>query len=221
MPFMPKLYTYCIPVDDGAAPNPYWGVCTLAICKPAIRRTAQCGDWVVGTGSKRSPIGDISNRVVYAMRISKVLTFQQYDRWTKKFNPNKIPKFSHSDVRRRLGDSIYDYSTGRARQRRGVHNSKNKPTDLRGKNVLISDHFFYFGNRPRILPPRLRAIVKQTQGHRVRRNRPFITPFLRWLKSLNLQPNKLYGLPATKLMSNNGDRRCDDAKRDLKTCSVC
>jgi hypothetical protein len=23
---MPKLYTYCIPYDDGAAPNPYWGI---------------------------------------------------------------------------------------------------------------------------------------------------------------------------------------------------
>jgi hypothetical protein len=45
------LFTYCIPYDDGAAPNPFWGLCTLAICKPSIRRVAKEGDWVVGTGS--------------------------------------------------------------------------------------------------------------------------------------------------------------------------
>jgi hypothetical protein len=41
---MKKLYSYCIPVDDGAAPNPFWDICTLVICKPVIRRTAQIGD---------------------------------------------------------------------------------------------------------------------------------------------------------------------------------
>ena len=50
----PTLFTYCIPIDDGAAPNPYWGICTLVICKPVIRRVANVGDWVVGIGSKNS-----------------------------------------------------------------------------------------------------------------------------------------------------------------------
>lgn len=65
-----KLYSYCLRWDDGAAPNPFWGVCTLAICKPAIRRTAKVGDWVVGLGSANSPIGNISDSVVYAMRVT-------------------------------------------------------------------------------------------------------------------------------------------------------
>ncbi len=38
------LYTYCIPYDDGAAPNPFWGQCTLVICKPRIRKVARPGD---------------------------------------------------------------------------------------------------------------------------------------------------------------------------------
>lgn len=46
-----RLFSYCIPVDDGAAPNPFWGVCTLTICKSKIRRVAEIGDWVVGVGS--------------------------------------------------------------------------------------------------------------------------------------------------------------------------
>jgi len=61
---MNRLYSYTIPIDDGAAPNPFWGTCTLAICKPAIRRTAKVGNWVVGLGSKNAPSGDLSGKVV-------------------------------------------------------------------------------------------------------------------------------------------------------------
>jgi hypothetical protein len=72
---VPRLFSYVLRKDDGAAPNPFWGVCTLAICKPVIRRTAEVDDWVVGTGSKRAPDGrDLSGTVVYAMRITKKLS---------------------------------------------------------------------------------------------------------------------------------------------------
>ena len=57
------LYSYTIAIDTGFAPNPFNGFCTLACCKPGIRRTAQDGDYVVGIGPKGS-----GNRVVYAMR---------------------------------------------------------------------------------------------------------------------------------------------------------
>ena len=55
---MPTLYTYVMPYDGGSAPNPYWGICTLVICKPKIRLSAQVGDWVVGTGSIRARVTD-------------------------------------------------------------------------------------------------------------------------------------------------------------------
>ena len=44
----PRLFSYTIPIDDGAAPNPFHGMCTLAICKPGIRRVAKKGDWIAG-----------------------------------------------------------------------------------------------------------------------------------------------------------------------------
>ena len=71
---MTRLFTYTIPIDDGAAPNPFAGMCSLAICKPGIRRTAQVGDWVAGLGSKNAPSGDLSGRLVYAMRVERVLS---------------------------------------------------------------------------------------------------------------------------------------------------
>lgn len=63
-----KLYSYCIPVDDGAAPNPFWGTCTLTICKPKIRRVAQVGDWIVGVGSVNVGGDDYSGKLVVCLR---------------------------------------------------------------------------------------------------------------------------------------------------------
>ncbi|MGA9852035.1 MAG: hypothetical protein WBR15_03815 [Gammaproteobacteria bacterium] len=196
---MPRLYTYCIPYDDGAAPNPYWGICTLAICKPMIRRTAEVGDWVVGTGSRNSPIGDISSKVVYAMRVTQKLSMSEYDSWSRKSCPKKIPNMRTSNLEQHLGDSIYNFSTSPPKQRMGVHDAGNISTDLSGLNVLLSSHFFYFGDKPRKLPARLQEIVKQGQGHRVKLNEPFVEPFQEWVNSLKLQPNKLYGEPPHKL----------------------
>jgi Nucleotide modification associated domain 2 len=70
---MPRLFSYTIPIDDGSAPNPFRGMCSLAICKPGIRRVAKRDDWVAGLGSKNAPRGDLRDRLVYAMRVQEVL----------------------------------------------------------------------------------------------------------------------------------------------------
>ena len=43
-----KLYSYILTHDTGFSPNPFFGYCTLACCKPDIRRVAKVGDWIVG-----------------------------------------------------------------------------------------------------------------------------------------------------------------------------
>jgi hypothetical protein len=78
-----KLYSYCLRYDDGAAPYPFWGVCTLVICKPKIWRTAQVGDWILGLGSANSPIGDVSDAVDYAMKVTEKMTLQKYDEYSQ------------------------------------------------------------------------------------------------------------------------------------------
>jgi len=73
---MTRLFSYRLRFDAGAAPNIYWGICTLAICKPVIRKVATLGDWVVGTGSSIASIGDISDKVIYAMRVTDKKTMK-------------------------------------------------------------------------------------------------------------------------------------------------
>ena len=199
---MAILWSYCIPYDDGAAPNPYWGVCTLAICKPVIRRNAKVGDWVVGTGSKNAPIGDVSGFVVYAMRITKKVTMAEYDALTRSQLPNKIPAWDNKDRRRRLGDSLYDFEGGPPIQRVGVHAVGNRDTDLGGQNVLMSDHFYYFGDHPIELPEDLLPIVKQGQGHKSVSNSAYLDQFIGWIEGRGVKPNVIKGEPQLDLFQN-------------------
>jgi Nucleotide modification associated domain 2 len=192
---MRRLFTYTIPVDDGAAPNPFRGMCSLAICKPGIRRVAEPGDWVAGTGSKNSPIGDLSGHLVYAMRVEEVLSLKEYDRQATERWPHRIPNLISLDLSERLGDCIYDYSRGSPVQRASVHNSENKETDLSGKNVLISRDFYYFGNRAVRLPNSLLPICHQTQGHRSDSNAPYFDRFVDWIRGLGVEPGQVHGWP--------------------------
>lgn len=218
---MPRLFTYTIPIDDGAAPNPFNGMCSLAICKPGIRRVAERGDWVVGLGSKHAPGGDRSGQLVYAMRVEEVVTMQEYDQYALERWPFRIPKVESSDLKDRLGDCIYDFSGGVPRQRKGVHDAVNRETDLRGEKVLLSWDFYYLGNKAVPLPEHLMGICHQTQGHKSDSNAPFLQPFIDWIRSQGWVSAYLHGQPDFQIDWKDSDSRCkgcrvrrEDAEND-------
>ena len=99
---MNRLFTYTIPHDDGAAPNPFNGLCTLAICKPRIRSAANVGDWVAGLGSKDAPSGDLSGKLVYAMKVKEKITLEQYDARCRTEWPSRIPETTSANLQDRL-----------------------------------------------------------------------------------------------------------------------
>ena len=193
------LYSYCLRYDDGAAPNPYWGLCTLVICKPAIRRTARVNDWIVGLGSTNSPLGDISSSVVYAMKVTAIMPLKEYDAFCQQHLRNKIPDWSHREFARKVGDCIYEYShRGKPMLRPSVHNEGNRLTDLKGDNALLSNHFYYFGDKPVRLPKELQPIAHRTQGHKSRANSDYVDEFISWIEGLGLEPCSLHGEPQLK-----------------------
>lgn len=170
-------------------------MCSLAICKPGIRRVARPGDWVAGLGSRNAPSGDLSGRLVYAMRVETVLSLMDYDRHAITNWPHRIPNVQSADLSERLGDCIYGYSRGIPEQRPSVHGRENIATDLSGQNALVSRDFYYFGNRAIPLPDYLRPICHQTQGHRSDSNGPYFDQFVSWLRNLNLASGQMYGWP--------------------------
>lgn len=162
-----KLYSYIITHDTGFSPNPFWSYCTLANCKPAIRRTAELGDWVVGL----SPKAD-GNRLVYGMLVEEIVPYDKYyhdHRFAK-----KIPNYFLGAVVYKCGDNIYKpLPDGGFQQLRSMHsngsveNYESKARDLQGKRVLISRTFYYFGSRPLVLPQALDDL-KVARGHKCR-----------------------------------------------------
>ena len=128
-----SLFSYIALHDSGFAPNPFYGYCTLANCKPVIRRVANVGDWVIGTGSadKRVLRGGY---LVYAMKITEVLKRAEY--WEDARFKYKRPYMLHNWMRA-SGDNIYepDSSSG-WKQLDSYHSNENGELN---KQHLIHD----------------------------------------------------------------------------------
>lgn len=125
-----KLYSYVVATDSGFAPNPFFGLCTLACCKPKIRKAV--GDrlllesgradvlelrrtdpgfvrsqniWVVGLAA--ASMRDRPRRsVVYVMQVTDVLDFESYYAEHPEKRPMRTGGFSSADLVWH-GDAIY------------------------------------------------------------------------------------------------------------------
>jgi hypothetical protein len=172
-----RLYSYVVAHDTGFAPNPFWGRCTLANCKPAIRRTAQMGDWVVGISPKYN-----GNGLIYAMKVEEVLSYGEYHA-DARFEAKK-PDYAKEQVVYKSGDNIYEpLPDGGFRQLQSMHsngteeNPVTKAHDLGGKNVLVSTTFCYFGSQALCLPPALDTL-KTGRAYKCRFSPGVISSFL-------------------------------------------
>ncbi|WP_419848844.1 hypothetical protein [Candidatus Poriferisocius sp.] len=150
-----NLFVYVVRHDIGFAPNPFYGYCTLATCKPKIRKAAQLGDWVAGVGSVQKRQG---GKLVYAMQVEEAMCFNEY--WNDSRFLQKRP-FRPGSIKQRYGDNIYHRETDRAEwiQEDGRHsledgspNFSHIRKDTNPPRVLISRNFVYFGNRAVDLP---------------------------------------------------------------------
>ena len=175
-----KLYSYVITHDTGFSPNPFWGCCTLANCKPAIRRTAKVGDWIVGLSPKAS-----GNRLIYAMQVEDIIPFDQYYRDSR--FAAKIPDYAKGKVVYKCGDNIYKpLPNGDFQQLQSMHsngtneNPKTKAHDLGGKNILISKTFYYFGSKPLDLPESLDDL-KVGRAHKSRFSANIMATFIKFI----------------------------------------
>jgi hypothetical protein len=139
------LYTYKVQYDGGSAPNPYSGTCTLAICKPAIRRTAKKGDVIVGFACKSN--GDNELRIVYCMVVDEAIEWTDYiercESGQEGSLSGKIPKNDRDP-----GDCIWKRSTPHdPRASWSRHDASDFCRDVeRGERVLLSRTYWYFGS---------------------------------------------------------------------------
>lgn len=145
------LYTYAITRDFGFAPNPFHGLCTLATCKPDIRKSAKVGDWIMGVGG--STLRSVKRKCILLMKVSEKMSFQEY--WDDKRFALKKSVRNGSRVQM-LGDNIYhrDENGGWIQEDShhshpdGTPNFVNLNRDT-GKTdqILVSNYFLYFGDQ--------------------------------------------------------------------------
>jgi len=180
-----SVYMYVVARDFGFAPNPFHGYCTLATCKPKIRKKAQIGDVVIGMGGAR--LG-ATGRIIFAMRVTSTVDFTRY--WRSLEYSDKKP-VRNGSRRALVGDNIYHRDSPSSAWRQadshhshadGTINRVNLLTDTSVDRVLISEDFFYFGRSAPMVPHAILAELEYVNG---RHHRKYSAvrgqPLLRWI----------------------------------------
>ena len=159
-----RIHSYVVARDFGFAPNPFHGFCTLATCKPIVRRIAEINDLVVGTSSTAN--GQAA-KLVYAMRVSERLRFDDY--WRDERFQAKRPNLSGSK-KQAFGDNIYHHEGGDGDwcQENSHHslatgrtNLANVANDTQTDVVLVAEDFAYWGGEGPLVP----ADFRDFDGH--------------------------------------------------------
>jgi hypothetical protein len=189
-----RLFSYVVRYDSGFAPNPFYGACTLATCKPRIRRAAHIGDWIVGTGSASKDV-QRGGHLVYAMRVTEAITFEAFDA-DPRFQSKK--PFRRGSRKQSCGDNIYyrDPATRRWKQRDSFHSAPNGSSnpdhvarDTAINRVLVSNDYVYFGGVGPLIPKKLvapdgRSLSRAGIGYYAFDDQQFIARVEAWVASL-------------------------------------
>lgn len=215
-----RLFTYKVMFDGGTAPNPFGGVCTLAICKPAIRRVAKKGDLIVGLAPGNE------GRIVYCMQVTDKKSWKDYivlctsnaasnQYFEYAGLSHKVPK-SETDQ----GDCIWR-NADLYEEVRPSHSQHAGEDDFQhdvknGESVLLSTKFWYFGSGNQFdvrLPDDLRQIIPG-RGHRSSGNQTFRDYFVRiFNETLRVHAISEYGV--------YGNPKNGPETKDMSECSRC
>jgi hypothetical protein len=183
-----KLSAYILRSDTGFAPNPFGYHCTLACCKPTIRRKAVRGDIIIGTTSISTHAE--AGRLIYAMRVTRdPIPYQTYfDGQTYAYK-----KPSKKTAIQRLGDNIWHQHTSDEWRclHPAQHDERHRERDLRGVQVLVSTDFYYFGRAAIRIPARFSQLVAVTQGHRNTYDEALIKDFWAWVEREAPKPGRI------------------------------
>ena len=186
-----RLFSYVVARDFGFAPNPFFGVCSLATCKPRIRCTASIGDWIVGTGSKKR---GRQNFFVYIMRLTESHTYNEY--WGHPRFLRKRPNLQGS-LKQAYGDNIYYKRDDNEWHQLDSHHSydggalnpHNIANDTQCDRVLIGAEYAYWGGTGPAIPEHFRNCagydICAGRNHKSTFPPNFVESFVTWFRSLN------------------------------------
>jgi len=184
-----RIFSYVVEHDLGFAPNPFFGVCSLAACKPQIRRTAAVGDIIIGTGAA---LPKLTGHLIYWMKVDTITDFNNY--WADPRFRSKRPDMLAPGKMLRYGDNIYHKEAGDAdfRQEDSFHSEMggglsvgNRTRDTGTTDrVLLGCKFDYFGEDGPMIPAGFANFVKAGPGHKCNFTDQEVAAINLWLQSL-------------------------------------
>ncbi|MBU2806904.1 hypothetical protein HF285_01040 [Acidithiobacillus ferrooxidans F221] len=214
-----KVCAYGLTVNNGLAPNPFFDICTLAICTPNhMRARLSSGDYIIGTASDQisKRHGWDTRRVVYVMMVDKVMDLDIYYHE----HPEKRGNSSGSEIDK-VGDAIYRnddngvlYHVPESEEHLGLEHQ-----DIRGNRVFLGRTFWHFGSKSPTLPdenwahtiPHSFRGIRYIYDTETPQNRTWSDAehdkFLAWLKNFE---KGLIGMPADMpdMEQSNSHRSC-------------
>ncbi|MBI3929362.1 MAG: hypothetical protein HY319_27695 [Armatimonadetes bacterium] len=216
------LRVYVEPWDTGMAPNITGGVCTLATCKPAIRRCTKIGhEWILATGAVKTlmhveggkKFENWKDRINYAMVPDERLSYDDYFH-----DPRFAAKIPHT--RQDPGDNLYHLdAAGKKYQAvdcvNKIHstNDRMEPidftrVDLSAPEALVAHDFWYWGDHAPHLsetglkPKTIQTILHAKRGHLVVRDPEVIKDVVDWLRT---QKPGIHGQPRQRQLLSEFD----------------
>lgn len=184
---MMHLFSYRVEHDFGLAPNPFGGTISFAVCRGDIRsnKFMQIGDWLVGTGSVSMKN---EGRLIYAMKVEEIISFDEY--WNDPRFQYKKPYLKGTLVQM-YGDNFYHIVDERMVQEPSAHSNpdleqriKLYNKDVKGKRVLLSKTFYYFGDNCPLIPTELQTICSSGRAYKYKKiTEEQIKSFVSWLES--------------------------------------
>ena len=176
-----NFYSYKLVRDYGFAPNPFGGICTLATCKPHLRKKAKINDWIIGTGAVTT---GLEHQLIYLMQVTNKITFEEY--WQNNLYTFKKVVLNGSLIQMH-GDNIYFKKNGIWFQTESQHsyydsiNQANLENDLSGEYVLTSNYFFYFGSQHFKVPEEFLNICCTSRDYTKSENSNVGKKFVEWV----------------------------------------
>ena len=224
--------------DSGFAPNPFWGVLTLAACTPNHRRARLVkGDWIIGIESndlkkRRKKAGlcpDKENLVVYVAKVDEILDLDSYFR-DSRFADKKYDQ--NGGWKKRRGDNVYYKDNGiwkwiRGHEHDGKQCSFFPPSktsncelidkDIKGNKVFICSEFSYFADACVEFDRRLSSCIVKGRGFKYcHPTDSLYHDFINYI--INLMKRYGTGEVGTPLLCTIGERKCKEQEVHKTSC---
>lgn len=210
-----KMYVYKIVVDNGGAPCVHDTLLSLAICKPAIRRTAQPGDLIFAFGTNAE---EPANRLVYIAKVTeRVAEGLYYTREDYSLRPDCIYE------RRPNGRLVRKANAQHHNQADIRPRDVGQYPEYQNAVVLISSDFRYFGRSGKadwkVDCPNLADLVENmSQGHRVEHPAEVYQELVSLKRAIW---NKHRLMEVGKPLHTEGEDQIDDDETFESTSAVC